>query len=249
MKTRFAAWRKLDPVMNNVSYFIGTSIDSTGTVWTEGGRVEKVVAARIGGLAKAMMDVVRDQMKIDRSVWEGIFRSDVAEFDFVIQLRREVVKGAVGDGVNGGREQSKIDSHGARANRKLGSEAKLFKNLQLTQQNPVSIDEIGFNAIDLYLADLREIFGHVVLFFYGEGRDVICGLWRPHTFGRREWRVRLGWSSIPIGVEGSAEIKGEEIEEGDGERKVLCEINREAILAEMGMMGEGIVKRIKVKES
>ena len=56
MQTRFTAWRKLDPALNNVVLFIASNIDPTGVIWTHGARPSKVVAARLTALAKASTD-------------------------------------------------------------------------------------------------------------------------------------------------------------------------------------------------
>ena len=223
-KTRFTAWRKLDPQMNNVSWFVGTSIDGTGVVWSEGGRVEKVVAARLRALASAVIELVKSKgTGMREGDWSSIFHGETGDFDFVTQLDKTLVKGPPKDKKKG-----------------MGKEQQKFKNLVLAQQS-ISIDDIGFDPVSLYLEDLRKVFGHVALFFHGEGQNFICGLWRPNVTGERDWRVRLGWSSVPIRYK-------EDVSVDDGEeKKAMCTINKDGILAEMGIMGEGIVKDIKVK--
>ena len=233
LKTRFQAWRKLDPLMNNVSWFVGTSIDHTGVVWSEGGRVEKVVAGRVRGLAGAVISLVTERStEVSDGEWRGLFRGEMGEFDFVIKLQAELVRG----GSTAAEKGSKGKEEGG----------KKFKNLMLAQQAPLqSIEEIGFDPIALYLEDLQRAFGQVALFFHGTEQEVICGLWRPSVVGEREWRVRLGWSSKPTGYKDVAE--GGDGEEEGKVRKVRCEFNRKGALAEMGMLGEGIVREIEVK--
>ncbi len=224
LKTRFSAWRKLDPQMNNVSWFVGTSIDGTGVVWDEGGRVEKVVVGRMRTLAAAVMEVVREKgMGMGERDWRKVFRGETGQFDFVIRLDKSVVVGV---------------QQGKKGKWKEKEQPK-FKNLVLAQQS-VSTDDIGFDPVALYLEDLHKAFGHVALFFHGECQDVICGLWRPNVAGEREWRVRMGWSGIPVRYEKAGDGEGEE-------KKVLCTINKDGILAEAAMLGEGLVKDIKLK--
>ena len=216
--------------MNNVSWFIGSNIDATGVAWSEGGRIEKVVAGRLRALARAVMQLVESKgTDMSEEDWRGIFQGDTEEFDFVIKVNKSLVKGTAG----------------MQEERKKGGDAK-FKNLTLAQ-NIDSVEDIGFDPVDLYLADLRAAFGHAALFFHGEGQDAICGLWRPGSMGEREWRVRLGWSSVPVRyTEGTEVAKESEREEANGE-KVVCRLNRQAILVEMAVMGEGLVRDIRKK--
>jgi U3 small nucleolar RNA-associated protein 22 len=52
LKTKFEAWRKLDPALNRVVLFCGSNVDADGFSWTDG-RTPKVVAARMTALARA----------------------------------------------------------------------------------------------------------------------------------------------------------------------------------------------------
>ncbi|KAF2399987.1 Nrap protein [Trichodelitschia bisporula] len=80
-RLRFEAWRKVDPGMNRVVWFLGSSVDGEGVAWTEG-RVPKVVAGRVRALAKAAVGVINDR---ERDVGT-LFGGSVTEYDFVIRL-------------------------------------------------------------------------------------------------------------------------------------------------------------------
>ena len=212
IKVGFEAWTKLDPSRNQVTWFLGTSLDQTGVVWTRG-RVERVVAGRVAALARAGLEVVgRGGLGVRE--WEGLFVGEVGEFDFVLGLRGAVVRGASGQsGEKGG-----------------------FKNLQLAEQ--VGVEEVGFDPVAMYVEDLEKAFGNVAMFFNdGEGGKVIAGLWRPSVKGQREWRVRMGWSTSLIAISAADETDGDGVE-----AKVMSEANLKGMLKEMEMMGEGIVK-------
>ena len=227
LKTRFSAWRRLDPQMNSVTWFVGTSVDGTGVVWSEGGRVEKVVAARVRALASVVIELVtakRTNMSDDD--WKDVFQGDSGEFDFVIRLNKSVGRGSQHSKYGKGPKEKK--------------DRQTFKNLLLASQS-VSTDDIGFDPVGLFLEDLQKAFGHVALVLHGEGQDVICGLWRPTVVGEKEWRVRLGWSSVPVRYK---EASHGEKEEGE---KVVCTINKEGVLAEIAMLGAGLVKDVKAK--
>ena len=84
-----------------------------------------------------------------------------------------------------------------------------------------------------------------MLFFHdADGGKVIAGLWNPRVLGRKAWRVRLGYSSMP--VEADDEDREGTEGHGDGEEKGVVVMNQSGILAEIAMMGEGLVERIEV---
>ncbi|KAH7323328.1 Nrap protein [Rhizoctonia solani] len=89
---------------------------------------------------------------------------------------------------------------------------------------------VGFDPAAEYLADLQRAFGHVALFFHDpHGGDVIGGLWDPKlTTQVTPFKVMLGYSTRPT-------------EEG----KVI--FNKQAAIAEMNIMGEGMIRSIETK--
>ncbi|KAL4792314.1 Nrap protein [Aspergillus venezuelensis] len=90
IRTRFTAWRSIDPAMNSVSMFIASDIDPEGVTWTQYEMPPKVVAARICTLAKAVMKLVREQGS-DLEV-EKLFQPALEPFDFVIHLHSKVLQ-------------------------------------------------------------------------------------------------------------------------------------------------------------
>ncbi|KIY02801.1 uncharacterized protein Z520_01266 [Fonsecaea multimorphosa CBS 102226] len=231
IQTRFEAWRKLDPQMNNVVWFVGTNVDTTGSVWTVNGHPPRVVAGRLTALARAAIGLIeRKGTSMTEDEWNGLFESPLGDFDFLIHLKHSVVLRGGAGGLKAKRSKAKSGVAG-------GGEAE-FKNLQIAES--LDVDSIGYDPVELYLSDLNHAFGSAALFFYdryGGGRPVIAGLWRPAVLGRKEWRVRLGWSSVPVKPEGEAE-----------QGKDMCVFNRDGVLAEMARLGEGLVREIKVKE-
>lgn len=223
IQTCFTAWRKLDPAMNNVVLFIASNIDPTGVIWTQGARPSKVVAARLSALAKASVELVKSKgLEMGKADWDSLFTTPMGDFDFVIHLKREIVKGD--GGVNkGGKEK--------------------YKNLTL--QEGMDVESIGFDLVGLYLEELESAFGPNVLFFHNaDGGEVVAGLWNPRALGRKAWRVRLGYSSMPVEVEDDDGEGTERQDGGDGKGVVV--MNQSGILAEIALMGEGLVERIEV---
>jgi U3 small nucleolar RNA-associated protein 22 len=212
LRTRFTAWRKLDPMLNNVILYVGSNLDNTGVVWTQGQQPPQVVAGRLTALAKASVAAVREkELNIQKEDWRGLFQSSLSDFDFLIHLKRGFGRGGEKKG------------------------AGKFKNLQL--QEEMDTDAIGFDAVGLFVKDLEETFEQSSLFFYDrDGGKVIAGLWNPRAMQQQGFRVRLGVSSMPVAV-----ARGE----GDDE-KVKVVVNQAGILAEIAMMGEGLVQKIEV---
>ncbi len=223
METRFQVWRKLDSNMNNVVWFVGTSIDGSGTVWTGNASPPRVVAGRITALAKAAVGVIEAKgTAMDEADWNGLFQSPTSDHDFVIHLKPSIVKGYK---EKKGRGKTLSNGNGE------------FKNLAIA--DALDVDAIGYDPVELYLCDLDHAFGSSALFFYDEyGGRVIAGLWKPGILGRKEWRVRLGWSSLPVPAEGDTSEQGKE----------MCVLNKGAVVAEMVRMGNGLVREIEIKE-
>ena len=230
-QTRLAAWRKLDPAMNSVCWVVGSSVDATGTVWTGDAMPSKVVAARVTALAREAVRVIESQewKGLSDSVGRGLFAGELGDFDFLIHLKQSVVRG---HSLGKGSRKAKTNSING-----LEEDDRQFKNLTIAPS--LDVDSLGFDPVRLYLQDLQHAFSSAALFFYDSyaGGNVIGGLWRPSVLGRKEWRVRLGWSSVPV-----------EAEEGDEEGKEMCLLNREGVLAEMAALGEGLVRDVKVNK-
>lgn len=140
IRTNFEAWRRLDPQMNRVVIFAGSSVDAEGVAFTEG-RCEKVVAGRMSALAKAAVGEILDKGK--RVDGEALFGSGLEDFDFVIYLK-EKRGGKAGGG-------------------------KGFKNLDMFEDGRDDVERVGYEPFDLFLGELENAYGSAVVFFRGEG--------------------------------------------------------------------------------
>ncbi|EKG10699.1 Nrap protein [Macrophomina phaseolina MS6] len=212
--TRYEAWRRIDPAMNRVVIFAATNIDNEGTTWTDHARPAKVVATRMSALARAATQTIRNQGIAVEPV--TLFTSQLADYDFILRINPSFTKSGRGKENKTSKQQ--------------------FKNLVL--QAEVVEDGVtnlaGFDPVKLFLAELRENFGHAVIFFFNEDEgDVITGLWNPANTAKRKWKVRMGYSSVPVSAK-------------EGEADVDAEINKEGILAEMARLGGNLVKKIEV---
>ena len=174
LRTRFAAWRKLDPNMNNVVLFVGSNLDNTGVVWTQGQQPPRVLAARLTALAGASVALLREKgLQMQEDDWRGLFQSPLGDFDFLIHLKQGFGRG----------EERKGSGR--------------FKNLQL--QEEMDGDAVGFDAVADFVEDLKRTFeGSMLLFYNRDGGRTIAGLWNPRALKRQDFRVRLGVSTMPV---------------------------------------------------
>ncbi|KAF2765586.1 pre-rRNA processing protein Utp22 [Teratosphaeria nubilosa] len=197
IRTKFEAWRKLDPGLNRVVLFAASNVDSDGTTWTDG-RPARVVAGRTTALAKAACSQLEQYPHhLDP---RSVFQSPLSDYDFVIHLNASTT----GIGLQ---------------NRKGGSNGTTqFKNLELAALNDESM--IGYSPASCLLTELEEIYGSAIVFFSGgQERGVIGGLFSPQTTAKRGWKVNLAFSTVPVKQDG--EVRAEMNREG-----VVSEIAR-----------------------
>lgn len=171
IRSRFEAWRKLDPALNRVTLFAASNIDTDGTTWTDLSMPPRVVAGRMTALAKAATDEV-DTRGHDVEP-ANLFTSSLSDFDFVLHLNASF----------------------AGAERKKGDRAS-FKNLELAEMDDETL--VGFDAPRLFLQELTQLYGSAILFFSGgTEKPIIAGLWNPQTTSARAWKVNLAYSTTP----------------------------------------------------
>ncbi|KAL5043393.1 hypothetical protein BDW71DRAFT_119478 [Aspergillus fruticulosus] len=168
IRTRFAAWRSIDPAMNSVSMFIGSDVDPEGVTWTQYEMPPKVVAARICTLAKAVIKLVREQgPRLDIS---QLFLPALEPYDFVIHLHPKLLH-----------ERS--------------SSVVKFKNLSAPSDPARPQKQTVAKA---FVRDLQACFSPNILFFWGsEQSNIIAGLWNPQTLKQKNWSLGLAYSTMP----------------------------------------------------
>ena len=89
IRTRFEAWRNIDPALNRVILFIATD-KSKGSTWTEH-RPARVVAGRMTSLATAAFRVASQQgLDLD---FAALFTPSLKDYDFVLRLDADFVYG------------------------------------------------------------------------------------------------------------------------------------------------------------
>ena len=81
IRTKFEAWRKLDPALNRVVLFAASNLNQDGTTWTDGCPV-KVVAGRMTALARAACAETAEKER--HLTPSSLFESALGDYDFVI---------------------------------------------------------------------------------------------------------------------------------------------------------------------
>jgi len=171
-RTKFEAWRKLDPSLSKIVLFAASDVDIEGTTWSDG-HPARVVAGRMTALAKAACAEVEEK-SLDLDA-QSLFVSPLSDYDFVLHLNDDII---------GGRTR-KRSLHGV-----------TFKNLELAALDDKSV--FGFDPVQDFLNELDQLYGSAVLFFAGKSeRPVVAGLWSPQT-ARRSWKVNLAYSTMPV---------------------------------------------------
>ena len=205
VRLRFEAWRKIDPAMNRVTIFAASNLDPTGITWTDIGP-SKVVAARFTSLAKAACGMLKDQGTGLEP--EALFVASLADYDFVIHLTPRPTK-----------------DHGQQKRHSP------FKNLNVLSDQDRLIS--NFNPVQLFLGELKAIYGSNVLFFSSEHEcSLIAGLWNPQT-GPRPWKVNLPYST--------------RLTVRSGHEEPQISINKPATLHDIARLGGELVSRIELK--
>jgi U3 small nucleolar RNA-associated protein 22 len=203
IRTRFEAWRKLDPAMNRVVLFAASNVDTDGNTWTDRTRPPKVVAGRMTALAKAAVKEMKERDATDVD-FEGLFRSGLGDYDFVVHIDKKAV----------GKWRGK------------DKKAEVYKNLQI-QASAMDYEMVGFDPVKLFVQDLEELYGEAMVLFYDEDvGDVIAGLWDPQT-EKRGWKLKLAYSSVPVASTAkSGEDDAEDVDVRINKEAILNEIAR-----------------------
>ncbi|KAJ5819680.1 hypothetical protein N7474_005271 [Penicillium riverlandense] len=167
IRTRFSAWRNIDPAMNTVALFVASDMDPDGVTWTQYEKPSKVVAARMSTLAKAAMSVVRKNSS-DFDV-SDLFQTSLAPYDFIIHLRPKVL------------------------NERSGAVAK-FKNLADTgSARAGKMAAIKSFVHDVQACYSQGI----LLFHGDEHCSVVAGLWNPQALKDKSWNLKTVYSTAP----------------------------------------------------
>ncbi|KAL4894352.1 Nrap protein [Aspergillus ambiguus] len=167
IRTRFAAWRNIDPAMNTVAVFAASDVDPDGVTWTQYEMPPKVVAGRMSSLAKAAVKLLRE--KGPALEIAELFQTSLEPYDFIITLRSKVLDG------------------------RPASSTK-FKNLNRNVDDPTANTTVVKSFIRDLQACFNP---NILFFHGDEYCNVIAGLWHPQTTKSKTWSLKTTYSTVP----------------------------------------------------
>ncbi|XP_004428412.1 PREDICTED: nucleolar protein 6 [Ceratotherium simum simum] len=208
IRSGFLATRLQLPVM-----VIFTPQDRKSSVWTQDGPSPQILQ-RLVVLAAEALPVLEKQLMDPRGPGDirTVFRPPLDMYDVLIRLSPRHIP----------RHRQGVDSPAASFCRGLLSEPGSSSLM------PV----LGYDPPQLYLAQLREAFGDLALFFYDQhGGEVIGVLWKPSSFQPQPFKA--------------SNTKGRMVVSQVGELMMVP--NVEAILEDFAILGEGLVQAVEAR--
>lgn len=204
----FLATRTQLPVM-----VIITPQDHKSSIWTQDGPSPQILQQLVV-LAAEALPVLEKQLMDPRGPGDirTVFRPPLDMYDVLIHLSPRHIP----------RHRQAVDSPAASFCRGL-----------LSEPGPSSLMPVlGYDPPQLYLAQLREAFGDLALFFYDQhGGEVIGVLWKPTSFQPQPFKA--------------SSAKGHMMVSQGGELVMVP--NVEAILEDFAILGEGLVQAVEAR--
>nr|XP_004658431.2 nucleolar protein 6 [Jaculus jaculus] len=208
IRSGFLAARTRLPVM-----VILTPQDRKSSVWTQDGPSAQILQQLVI-LAAEALPILEKQLMDPRGPGDirTVFRPPLDMYDVLIRLTPRHIP----------RHRQAVDPPAASFCRGL-----------LSEPGPSSLmPVVGYDPPQLYLAQLREAFGDLALFFYDQyGGDVIGVLWKPTSFQPQPFKASC--------------TKGHMVVSQGGELVMVP--NVEAILEDFAVLGEGLVQAVEAR--
>ncbi|XP_036891791.1 nucleolar protein 6 [Sturnira hondurensis] len=208
IRSGFLAARTQLPVM-----VIVTPQDRKSSIWTQDGPSPQILQQLVVLAAKAL-PVLEKQLLDPRGPGDirTVFRPPLDMYDVLIHLSPR---------------------HIPRHRQAVDSPAASFCRGRLNEPGPSSLMPVlGFDPPQLYLAQLREAYGDLALFFYDQhGGEVIGVLWKPTSFQPHPFKA--------------SNAKGRMVVSQGGELVMVP--NVEAILEDFAILGEGLVRAVEAQ--
>ncbi|XP_006098834.1 nucleolar protein 6 isoform X1 [Myotis lucifugus] len=208
IRSGFLATRKQLPVM-----VIITPQDRKNSIWTQDGPSPQILQQLVV-LAAEALPILEKQLMDPSGPGDirTVFRPPLDMYDVLIRLSPRHVP----------RHRQAVDSPAASFCRGL-----------LREPGPSSLMPVlGYDPPQLYLAQLREAYGDLALFFYDQhGGEVIGVLWKPTSFQPHSFKA--------------SNTKGRMVVSQGGEMVMVP--NVEAILEDFAVLGEGLVRAVEAR--
>ncbi|KDQ16670.1 hypothetical protein BOTBODRAFT_30589 [Botryobasidium botryosum FD-172 SS1] len=214
----FKTARAIDPAFHKATWCIATEEDLDGTAWSLGGP-KGIVADRVRQLATASLACLEAGVTEGNLNVQAMFNHPLDDYDFVIHMDPSVLpryyQNVVAD--------SSVWS----------SKTKYINLVPKDKPKEESQPKVDWDPGMLFFRDLERIYGDSMILFYDPlGGANIGGVWNPQMRQKKNFKVFLGFSSLPGWGEGK------------DNKKPVVTINEDAILIEIERMGQGLVKSI-----
>lgn len=211
IQSNFDKIRKSDPSAMKTQYFIGSKDDPSGILWSD--EVTLPIASRLTALARAAILLVKDE-DMDKTTMDLFFTPALNDFDFFVK-----VKGSNLMKLSGIRREGE------------------YKNLNGNLTSYPDDVSSRYDLSKVLMEELKKKFGNVIIFsarkcpvVFGDGDNVICGVFVPTVMSKKKFRVSLGMDVKPTG-------------EGD---EVV--INKQEIFDQIRLLGGDLIKSIKFRK-
>ncbi|KAG0170588.1 hypothetical protein DFQ28_001908 [Apophysomyces sp. BC1034] len=219
---RFTHLRSQNPKITHGAFVVATAKDLDGMRWTRS-KPCRVVATRIQALAMASCTVLDNVIRSgEEKDIKRLFVTPMQDYSAVIQLKPE------------------------RCTRYFQNMHPQHKYLSTTQE---TVSELGdkvyvqFNPVTDFINDIKKTYGDLLLVFHDiYGGDKIALVWNPTMTTPQQWKLRLGYNSVPVDMTKKGVLKPADDKE---EVLKLAAPNFAAILSEIERLGEGLVENIE----
>ncbi|ORX74723.1 hypothetical protein DL89DRAFT_264534 [Linderina pennispora] len=201
---------------------VATQDDPSGSWFGQG---SAVLARRIAALAKASLACVRQALATgDPAQLAMAFTTPLSDYDFVIRLDKDMVSRRFEQPPRDGVKEEKEE---------------VFKNLKPAEPavhvhaNPFNQPGmVGFDPVAEYVRDLVNVYHRSALFFHDVyGGHVIAGLWNPAAAQPAVLNPRAHANAMPV-----------------DRKQGLVGLNKDAVMAEIIRLGEGLVADVVLQQ-
>ncbi|RKF58143.1 U3 small nucleolar RNA-associated protein 22 [Golovinomyces cichoracearum] len=208
INTQLEAWRKIDPLLNRTVLLVASNHDVTGIAFSAQ-NPSKLIAARMTALARSANKVIKDLgYMLDVN---SLFITSTAEYDFLIHLSDDFTS------------------------LKKEDKTSQIKHKNFEVQSEKYIEKVGYQPVQLYLAELENLYSNNIVFFHENYTgSVIAGLWNPQSLSPRSFKVNLSYST--------------QVLEKDNPTQDQVFINQNSILSEISRLGCNMVSRIEIQK-
>ncbi|EPQ25892.1 uncharacterized protein PFL1_06923 [Pseudozyma flocculosa PF-1] len=233
VEDNFRNARAADPSLSSRAWFIATEVDVEGVDFGRDGPFAGA-ADGIRRLAKGAVAILEGGSALQRHDVLALFTPSLEHYDFLVRLRPEVLSRYARNVA----ADSRVWTSGGGADAKGRNRyANLVDGVVDLPSTLGPVARPGFDAGAAFLQILVTHYADTFRLFYDtEGGTVLGGTWNPALQRERHFKVALGFSSRPV---------------EDGGRKSSSPadvvLNRQAILAEIERIGQGVVESIEVR--